>query len=644
MSVILRKIAYKAVLLIKSCYCYFVALISYFAGTIDCRPNRQDRLGRCDLLVSDLAINIFLDAIETKKILEAVNCVLAHRLKIFDNKYIDVTKTNSKPKDLFGKYRPIDWHRDFKSGYVWNKLSMPEFILRYLPTSYGADIRWPWELSRFQYATALAIATCFKEKVKSEDEYWNEFKDQITDWINNNPSGLGVNWVTPMDVSMRTVSWLITFILFNNKYDCNNIWYQKFFNSLCQHALFLYNKRSTKLCERKGNHYATQIAGLYLVSSLYPTIKGSVKWRSFAKKQLEKQILEQVRPDGSHFEDSTLYHLLVTEIFLYTGILADSLGDSFSVEYRNTVGEMVNVIKKIASSRYDIPQIGDNDDGYFIKPVFMDETHTRAGHILNLGEQYINHKIEIDLNKALIDIILVKKQEVPRKSPADPPPTYVFEDAGWVVLEEGPIKIIMCVGNNGVECRGGHSHEDILSFTLYWKGLPVIVDPGTYVYTPDRYMRNKFRYAMSHNQPQYEIGEKEWSNNNVFSKTYAPATEYSINDENKQKAIYAEARYENYIAKRAIKIDKGGNGIAIYDELDGSMPGRGVVSLCLHPEVICKVCNNGQFELTVGEDKLVLESDGIFQKKKAGYSSGYGQITETYSLAGEVGNINLKLL
>jgi uncharacterized heparinase superfamily protein len=52
------------------------------------------------------------------------------------------------------------------------------------------------------------------------------------------------------------------------------------------------------------------------------------------------------------------------------------------------------------------------------------------------------------------------------------------------------------VGQNGY---GGHAHNDQLSFELSLNGKPLIVDPGTYVYTPLPDERNKYRSTAMHN-------------------------------------------------------------------------------------------------------------------------------------------------
>jgi hypothetical protein len=52
------------------------------------------------------------------------------------------------------------------------------------------------------------------------------------------------------------------------------------------------------------------------------------------------------------------------------------------------------------------------------------------------------------------------------------------------------------VGTNGF---GNHKHNDLLSFEYHRGGTPLIVDPGSYVYTSDGEARNRFRGTAQHN-------------------------------------------------------------------------------------------------------------------------------------------------
>ncbi|MGN7614540.1 hypothetical protein ACQZV8_20920, partial [Magnetococcales bacterium HHB-1] len=59
-------------------------------------------------------------------------------------------------QQISSEYKPIDWHRDFKSGYRWQENQWYKKIRYMKPDlsasiSPGVDVKVPWELSRMQH-------------------------------------------------------------------------------------------------------------------------------------------------------------------------------------------------------------------------------------------------------------------------------------------------------------------------------------------------------------------------------------------------------------------------------------------------------------------------------------------------------------
>ncbi len=84
--------------------------------------------------------------------------------------------------------------------------------------------------------------------------------------------------------------------------------------------------------------------------------------------------------------------------------------------------------------------------------------------------------------------------------PKDPPSGATYFDVGGVVVLRKESNYLWCdVGEVGFAGRGGHGHNDLLSFELVLGGVPVLVDPGCPVYSADLKTRNLFRGTAYHN-------------------------------------------------------------------------------------------------------------------------------------------------
>ena len=74
-----------------------------------------------------------------------------------------------------------------------------------------------------------------------------------------------------------------------------------------------------------------------------------------------------------------------------------------------------------------------------------------------------------------------------------------FADGGYQISRDGQFSILFDAGPLGIPPGSGHGHADGLSFLLWHKGRPVVVDPGTGLYNGPPLWRNYFRSTEAHN-------------------------------------------------------------------------------------------------------------------------------------------------
>jgi hypothetical protein len=82
--------------------------------------------------------------------------------------------------------------------------------------------------------------------------------------------------------------------------------------------------------------------------------------------------------------------------------------------------------------------------------------------------------------------------------------TDAFPLGGAYVLRADDAHVFIDCGPVGLAGRGGHGHNDALSFEAALGGLAVVSDAGCFVYTASFEERNHFRATAAHNTPQID--------------------------------------------------------------------------------------------------------------------------------------------
>jgi hypothetical protein len=421
-------------------------------------------------------------------------------------------------KAINPSYEPIDWQLDFRSGYRWDtRVFYRDILSTQIP---GVDIKVPWELSRFQHLSYLAL----EHRVSGAGICALEYVCQILDWIAVNPPMFGVNWNSVMDVSIRAANWVFWFGAIREWVDQQpwaSMFYEIFLNSLYDHHRFMRDNLewSGRLTT---NHYLANISGLLILSSstveVFPQSKSA---RAFAVSELKKELVKQVYPDGTHFEASTCYHRLALELFFYPvlwEVLHHEVFDGsngrriseqiFGREFTDGLCRMFNAVLFLLKPNGRIPQIGDNDSGQLVRvyprPVLDGRYILAIGSVFfsepkfKIAELFRNDEDVIEMIVLFGESGAACWKRMKTHTLRDLG-CMAFTNSGWYVIRNDTDYVIVSCGTNGQNGNGGHAHNDKLSFELVLGGKEIVVDPGTYVYTSRPELRNLFRSTAYHN-------------------------------------------------------------------------------------------------------------------------------------------------
>ncbi len=570
---------------------------------------------------------LFPDSVETR--IHQADLICAH---VFD--LLGSGPTRLSPPGP--SYQSIDWHSDFKSGYRWD----PEAFYRNIRFGHeaGVDVKVPWELSRFQHLNTLGQAYV----LTGDRKYCAEFENQLDDWICSNPAGFGVNWTCTMDVAIRAANWLLAAEYFLSDGALDTGFLQRLYASIHGHGRFIY-RHLERYPDGTTNHYLANIVGLLYIAVCCPFLKESRKWLPFCIRELTREMDGQIHDDGCHFEASTCYHRLALELFFFATLLVvrherRSERDDyrraaervFGPGYTDRLHRMFLAVLHLLKPNGHMPQIGDNDSGRL--HVFGSRDGLDMRYLLALGAVFFDEagfKVkEFGLSEEVLWIFGGRGYGVWKGLEGVSAATIrsrSFSDAGWYVLRRDRDYCLVSCRPDGAGGKGGHAHNDRLSFELVLDGHDVVVDPGTYIYTADPGQRNRFRATDYHNMMHVDGYEQnELPDDDMFSlPDRVRVLRAELVDTDAWIGFEGEIRYAGILHRRTISVDTESGRWRIADRVLCPKPLGGRLALHLSPRVVGR---DGYIFEQGGRDAFAcIEIEGGHMDVRCyDYSPGYG--------------------
>ena len=336
---------------------------------------------------------------------------------------------------------PIDWHANPTEGvnrtHLWNESLNRHFHFRDLSTAY-------WETGDDRYAQGVA--------------------EHVMDWITRNPPPL---LSSGNGSAMTNCTWqtLTTGIRMEG------IWADALYRCLGSPAFTdEVVVAMVKSCADQADHLARnptggnwlteESMGIYTVGTLFPEYRQAKEWRRVAIERLNRQLDEDVYPDGMEVEVAAGYSNWVISNFANLLDRAHELGlrDEIPPDFLTRLERAYNYHLYAMMPNGRIP--GLNDSG----PASV------RGH-LQRAHGFFPSRADF-----LFGATLGAQGTTPAET------SYAFPYTGHYVMRSGwdadAVYALLDSGPFGY----GHQHEDKLHFVLYAHGRSLLLDPGNYSY------------------------------------------------------------------------------------------------------------------------------------------------------------------
>ena len=306
------------------------------------------------------------------------------------------------------------------------------------------------------------------------------------------------------------------------------------------------------------------------------------------KKLLVRELKEQVLNDGMHYERSPMYHLIILERLLDALNFAKGTNDDLEAMLESYAVMMTG----LTLNWEDLDRI----------PMMRDSAY--------------------DVALTFPALLKYSKSLLSEKFPSKP---NEFKDSGYRKLKSGSFSLFANVGSIGPFYQPGHAHADELTFELFHKGSPIIVDTGVSTYEKnDRRLLE--RSTSSHNCITLNGTNSSdvWSGFRVGRRAQVEL----LNDDDFIKAKHSG--YKNSVISRIW--DSDNEDLVVLDEVETSIREKRSWSkgkLHFHPDLTLKLENNSK--LKVGNELVIefsssLKEDLEIWLEEYNYAQGYNHL------------------
>lgn len=260
--------------------------------------------------------------------------------------------------------------------------------------------------------------------------------DLIERWIAENQAGEGNGW-EPYTISLRIVNW-IKWSLAGGELSADAV------ASLAVQVRFLCKRLEFHLL---GNHLLANAKALIFAGAYFEG-EEALGWLTLGRNIMRSQLLEQLLPDGGHFELSPMYHSIILEDLLDI----ENICRAYGVEPIATIAlvdKMRRWLSIMCHPDGEISFFNDAAMGIATAPSALEAYAFRLEHAdLPIASKEVHHLAE----------------------------------SGYVRLESLDAVLLIDVARIGPDYLPGHGHADILSFELSLFGHRVLVNSGTSCY------------------------------------------------------------------------------------------------------------------------------------------------------------------
>ena len=380
------------------------------------------------------------------------------------------------------------------------------------------DVKFVWEPARFGWAFTLARAYHLSGDERFPEVFWRYFEI----FTEANPVNMGPNWTSAQEVALRILAFTFAARIFASSSHSTAIRHWQLAISIADHAArippTLVYARS-----QNNNHLLSEAAGLITAALALPDHPAAPRWEKLGWKWFNRGLESQIAEDGAYMQNSTNYHRLMLQLALWVHASrrvsesANQQVGKFLTPNRLTPNPQLLTpnLQLLAATHWLLaltdpetgraPNLGPNDGAYILpftvlpyhdyRPVLQAASRAFLGQPafgpgswdemgLWFGESASRRVSESTIQRAGESANI--QQITPNLLTSTSLTSTLPASRSWAYLRAARFT-----------SRPGHA--DQLHLDLWWRGLNVAQDAGTYLYNASPPWDNTLTHTAVHN-------------------------------------------------------------------------------------------------------------------------------------------------
>ena len=358
--------------------------------------------------------------------------------------------------------------------------------MRFASPGYG-DLKFILEPSRFLLVYPLARAYALSGDERFPEAFWSA----IEDWARHNPPMSGPLWICGQESSLRILAFSFALHAFLHSPATTPQRVAQLFSMVAAHA-WRTGQTVGYARSQRSNHLFSEAVGLWTAGSLFPELKDAGKWQNHGARLLSEAVRDQITPEGAFLQHSFNYQRMVLHQLLWTLRLAEILHIKLDPEIRARTEACLEFIHNFVDGESgQAPNYGSNDGSQILPLAACAFADYRP--LVQLGACVLRRPSSINPGPWdepavwLCGESPLMAERAPAR-PVSPVTGYhrIGAEKSWAMVRAGSYK-------------RRPFQADQLHVDLWWHGLNLARDAGTYLYNGEPPWNNGLAGTAAHN-------------------------------------------------------------------------------------------------------------------------------------------------